>query len=86
MLHYSNASSIEKNRRYLVIKGGACLIALLFIVFPLCCSFPVDSETDADAPVVDYVIDDPSLSEQPGKPPPLITRYHLLFSILLALE
>ena len=26
---------------------------------------------DADAPVVDYVTDDPSLlSEQPGKPPP----------------
>ena len=45
------------------------LIALLFIVFPLRYSFPVDSETDADAPVVDYVIDDPSLSEQPGKPP-----------------
>ena len=22
MLHYSNASSIEKNRQYLVIKGG----------------------------------------------------------------
>ena len=22
MLHHSNASSIEKNRRYLVIKGG----------------------------------------------------------------
>ena len=45
------------------------LIALLFIVFPLRYSFPVDSETDADALVVDYVIDDPSLSEQPGKPP-----------------
>ena len=29
MLHYSNASSIEENRRYLVIKGGgACLVAL----------------------------------------------------------
>ena len=28
MLHYSNASSIEKDRRYLVIKGGACLVAL----------------------------------------------------------
>ena len=28
MLHYSNASSIEKNRRYLVIKGGAFLVAL----------------------------------------------------------
>ena len=27
MLHYSNASNIEKNRRYLVIKGGACLVA-----------------------------------------------------------
>ena len=28
MLHYSNASSKEKNKRYLVIKGGACLVAL----------------------------------------------------------
>ena len=28
MLHYSNASSIEKSRRYLVIKGGACLVPL----------------------------------------------------------
>ena len=28
MLHYSNASSIEENRRYLVIKGGARLVAL----------------------------------------------------------
>ena len=30
MLHYSNASSIEKNRRYLVIKGG--LVWLLWQV------------------------------------------------------
>ena len=28
MLHYSNASSIEESTRYLVIKGGACLVAL----------------------------------------------------------
>ena len=28
VLHYSKASSIEKSRRYLVIKGGACLVAL----------------------------------------------------------
>ena len=28
MLHYSNASSIEESRRYLVIKGGACMVAL----------------------------------------------------------
>ena len=29
MLHYSNASSIEKNMRYLVIKGG--------LAWKLCC-------------------------------------------------
>ena len=28
MLHYSNASSRDQSRRYLVIKGGACLVAL----------------------------------------------------------
>ena len=28
MLHYSNASSIEKNRRYLVIKGGLAWLLL----------------------------------------------------------
>ena len=28
MLHYSKASSIEESRRYLVIKGEACLVAL----------------------------------------------------------
>ena len=56
---------------------------LLFLP-PLLFGRPRD---DADAPVVDYVTDDPSfLSEQPGKPPPLITRYRLLFSLLLALE
>src|SRR3954464_5756254 len=64
------------------------LIALLFIVFPLRYFFPVDTETDAAAGApIDYVVDDPSLlPEQPGKPPPLITRYRLLSSILLALE
>ena len=30
MLHYSNASSIEKNRRYLVIKGEGGLAWLLW--------------------------------------------------------
>ena len=45
------------------------LIALLFIVFPLRYSFPVDSETAADVRVFDYIEDDPSLPEQPGKPP-----------------
>ena len=45
------------------------LIALLFIVFPLRYSFPVDSETATDVRVFDYIEDDPSLPEQPGKPP-----------------
>ena len=47
------------------------LFALLFIVFPLCYFFPVDPETAAGTPVIDYGVDDPSLlPEQPGKPPP----------------
>ena len=62
------------------------LIALLFIVFPLRYFFPVDPETAAGTPMIDYIDDEPFLPEQPGKPPPLITRYRLLFSTLLALE
>ena len=46
------------------------LIVLLFIVFPLPYFFPVDPETAADSPVIDYIDDDPYLPEQPGKPPP----------------
>ena len=61
------------------------LPAMYLLYFPL--FSPIDLETDADVPVIDYVTDDPSLlPEQPGKPPPLITRYRLFFSILLALE
>ena len=64
------------------------LIALLFIVFPLCYFFPIDPETGADATEYDYITDDLSscTTELPGKPPPLITRYRLLFPLLLALE
>ena len=48
---------------------------------------PVDYETDAAVDQFDYGVDDSSLlPEQPGKPPPLITRYRLFSSILLALE
>ena len=60
------------------------LIAPLFIVFPLGYFFPVDPEAAGD-PQFDYGVDDLYLTEQPGKPP-LITRYRLFFSILLALE
>ena len=61
------------------------LLAMYLLFLPL--FSPVDPETVADAIVFNYVDDDPSfLSEQPGKPPPLITRYRLFYSILLALE
>ena len=42
-----------------------CLL-YIYCFFPL--FSPVDPETDV-APVIDYVDDDPSLPEQPGKPP-----------------
>ena len=45
------------------------LIALLFIVSPLRYFFPVDPETTAGTPVIDYIDDEPFLPEQPGKPP-----------------
>ena len=60
-----------------------CLLRI-YCFFPP--SSPVDLETGVDATEYDYVTDGPSLLEQPGKPPPLITRYRLFFSILLALE
>ena len=60
------------------------LLALYLLFLPPLLS--LDIETDAAATQYDYDVDDPSLlPEQPGKSP-LITRYHLLFSILLALE
>ena len=45
------------------------MFALYSLFLPLLS--PVDYETDADATEYDYVTDDPSLSKQPGKPPPL---------------
>ena len=60
----------------------------LYLLFLPPSSSPVDPETGADATEYDYVTDDPSscATELPGKPPPLITRYRLFFSILIALE
>ena len=67
----------------LVVMLCTCLLCI-YCFSPL--FSPVDYETDADATEYDYVTDDPSLlPEQPGKPP-LITRYRLFYSILLALE
>ena len=71
-----------------------CIALIYFVVLCLLCIHyffplfsPVDYETDTAAAQFDYGVDDPCyLPEQPGKPPPLITRYRLLFSILLALE
>ena len=67
----------------LVVLLCTCLLSIYCFFPPL---LPLDTETDAAAAQYDYVTDDPSfLSEQPGKPP-LITRYRLLYSLLLALE
>ena len=63
------------------------LIALLFIVFPLSYFFPVDPETAAGTPVIDYIDDEQfSCQSNQASPPPLITRYRLFSSILLAVE
>ena len=64
------------------------MLCLLYIYYFFPLFSPVDPETGADATEYDYVTDDPSpcTTELPGKPPPLITRYRLFFSILLALE
>ena len=67
--------------------ASSCIcLHCIYCFFPL--FSPVDYETDTAAAQFDYGVDDPSLlPEQPGKaPPPLITRYRLFFSILLALE
>ena len=66
----------------------SCIVMHLFALYSLFLPplLPLDTETDAAATQYDYGVDDPSLlPEQPGKPP-LITRYRLLSSILLALE
>ena len=61
------------------------LFALYSLFLPPLLS--LDTETDVTATQYDYGVDDPSLlPEQPGKPPSFITRYRLLYSILLALE
>ena len=68
------------------------IVCSVIYLFPLRCLFSVDSDTVIDpetvgASVFDYGVDDPTLAaELPGKPLPLITRYCLLFSLLLALE
>ena len=49
-----------------VVLVCTCLLCI-YCFSPL--FFSVDPVDDADAPVIDYVDDDPSLPEQPGKPP-----------------
>ena len=67
----------------------SCIVMHLFALYSLFLPLfsQVDYEPDAAAGApVDYVVDNPYLPEQPGKPLPLITRYRLLFSLLVALE
>ena len=56
------------------------MFALYLLFLPPLLS--LDTETDAAATQFDYGVDNHSLlPEQPGKPPPLITRYRLLYSL-----
>ena len=67
----------------------SCIVMHLFALYLLFLPplLSLDTETDAAATQYDYGVDDHSLlPDQPGKPPFLITRYRLLFSLLLALE
>ena len=50
----------------LVVLLCTCLLCIYCFSPPLLSDRPRD---DVDAPVVDYVTDDPSLPEQLGKPP-----------------
>ena len=59
------------------------LSALYLLFLPPLLS--VDPETDAP-PVIDYVDDDPSLPEQPGKAPFWSSRYRPFHSLMLALD
>ena len=63
------------------------LIALLFIVFPLRYFFPVDPETAAGNPVIDYIDDEPfSCQSNQASPSPWSPDIAYSFSLLLALE
>ena len=65
------------------------LVMLRFLCYLLCSPlryfFPVDSETGADVRVFDYTEDDPPCQSNQASPP-LIIRYRLPFSLLLASE
>ena len=58
----------------------SCIIMHMFALYLLFLPplLSLDTETDADATHYDYGVEDPSLlPEQPGRIPPLITRYCL---------
>ena len=62
----------------------SCIVMHLFALYLLFLPplLSLDIETDGAATQYDYGVDDPSLlPEQPGKPPPLITRYRLLYPL-----
>ena len=74
------------------VRTRLALHVILLCTCLLCiyCFSPLFSLVDPVTmlmPQFDYGVDGPSLlPKQPGKPLPLITRYRLFFSILLALE
>ena len=90
LLPFTGITSYRVRARLALFVVMSCIVMHLFALYSLFLPLfsPVDYEADAAAgALIDYAADDPSfLPKQPGKPPPLITRYRLFFSLLLALE
>ena len=67
----------------------SCIVMLMFALYSLFLppsSSPVDPEIGADATKYNYIDDEPFSCQSNQASPPLITRYRLFFSLLLALE
>ena len=70
------------------------IVCPVIYLFPLRCLFSVDSDTVIDPETIDASVFDYGYASEDSfrlqsfqaSPPPLITRYRLFFSLLLALE
>ena len=87
--HFTGITYYRVRAHLTLLVIMSCILMLMFALYLLFLPplLSLDTETDAAATQYDYGVDNPSFSaELPSKPPPLITRYRLFFSILLALE
>ena len=80
MLHYSNASSIEKSRQYLVIKGG---LAWLLWQEGEVVNNVVDQGTSSDVSLIVYRREEGGRNSKYGanKAPQNISRQYAVFGV-----